>query len=522
MIQLYDILRKIVGGISLILICSSCGELRKQNSQLPNILFILADDLGYGDVGSYNPNSTIPTPNLDRLSKEGIRFTEAHSPATVCTPTRYGILTGRMPFRTGKYGVFNGAGGPCLIENKRITIGNMLQEKGYTTALFGKWHLGLTFFDNKGDPIHSNSFDAVKTIDYSQSIPDGPINRGFDQFFGTACCPTTDALYAFIDGNHIPVPPTNLLDKTNLPKHHYSKDNDIGMIAPGYDLQEIDMIFLERSIDFLKEHAEERKGSPFFLFHSMQAVHLPSFAGANFRGKTTSGPHGDFIFQMDHIVGALIAALDKYGFSDNTLVIFTSDNGPEVPTILAMRRDFKHDGAAPWRGVKRDNWEGGHRVPFIAYWPNKIKGGKVSDALISQTDLMATFADLVDYNLSNNVAEDSYSFLPEILSVGKSSKGREYMLQQAAFGNLSIRQKAWKYLDHKGSGGNSYSEGGYWGMLPFALLDSLPDAPAQLYNLDVDPGETRNLYFQNPEIVKELKNKLEEYKITGRSVALRK
>ena len=414
MIQLYDILRKIVGGISLILICSSCGELRKQNSQLPNILFILADDLCYGHVGSYKPNSTIPTPNLDRLSKEGIRFTDAHSPATVCTPTRYGILTGRMPFRTGKYGVFNGAGGPCLIENKRITIGNMLQEKGYTTALFGKWHLGLTFFDNKGDPIHSNSFDAVKTIDYSQSIPDGPINRGFDKFFGTACCPTTDALYAFIDGNHIPVPPTNLLDKTNLPKHHYSKDNDIGMIAPGYDLQEIDMIFLERSIDFLKEHAEERKESPFFLFHSMQAVHLPSFAGANFRGKTTSGPHGDFIFQMDHIVGALIAALDKYGFSDNTLVIFTSDNGPEVPTILAMRRDFKHDGAAPWRGVKRDNWEGGHRVPFIAYSPNKIKGGKVSDALISQTDLMATFADLVDYNLSNNVAEDSYSFLPEI------------------------------------------------------------------------------------------------------------
>ena len=163
--KLYDILGRIVGGISLILIFSSCGELSKQNSQLPNILFILADDLGYGDVGSYNPNSAIPTPNLDRLSKEGIRFTDAHSPATVCTPTRYGILTGRMPFRTGKYGVFNGAGGPCLIENKRITIGNMLQEKGYTTALFGKWHLGLTFFDNKGDPIHSNSFEAVKTID---------------------------------------------------------------------------------------------------------------------------------------------------------------------------------------------------------------------------------------------------------------------------------------------------------------------------------------------------------------------
>ena len=192
MIQLYDILRKIVGGISLILICSSCGELRKQNSQLPNILFILADDLGYGDVGSYNPNSTIPTPNLDRLSKEGIRFTDAHSPATVCTPTRYGILTGRMPFRTGKYGVFNGAGGPCLIENKRITIGNMLQEKGYTTALFGKWHLGLTFFDNKGDPIHSNSFDAEhrlqseerahrigqdKKVTYIDLISDGTIDE---------------------------------------------------------------------------------------------------------------------------------------------------------------------------------------------------------------------------------------------------------------------------------------------------------------------------------------------------------
>ena len=185
----------------------------------------------------------MPTPNIDRLAKEGMLFTDAHSPSTVCTPTRYSVLTGRMGFRNGMRGVFTGAGGPCLIEKDRLTIGSMLNQQGYTTALYGKWHVGLTFFDKGGKPILKNGLEPVKQIDYSRPITDGPLHRGFDHFFGTACCPTTDWLYAYIDGDRIPVPPTKIVDRTPLPKHPYSRDNRPGMIAPGFDLEEVDMVF---------------------------------------------------------------------------------------------------------------------------------------------------------------------------------------------------------------------------------------------------------------------------------------
>ena len=195
-----------------------------EENQLPNILFILADDLGYGDVRCYNSESKVPTPHLDQLAEEGILFTDAHSPSTVCTPTRYSILTGRMAFRTGMRGVFTGAGGPCMIGKDRMTIGGMLQNKGYTTSLYGKWHVGMTFFDKDGKPINKNGLEAVRRIDYSRAIPDAPIHRGFDYFFGSVCCPTTDWLYAFIDGDRIPVPPTKIIDRSPLPKHPYSQD----------------------------------------------------------------------------------------------------------------------------------------------------------------------------------------------------------------------------------------------------------------------------------------------------------
>lgn len=491
-----------------------------EENQLPNILFILADDLGYGDVRCYNSESKVPTPHLDQLAEEGILFTDAHSPSTVCTPTRYSILTGRMAFRTGMRGVFTGAGGPCMIEKDRMTIGGMLQNKGYTTSLYGKWHVGMTFFDKDGKPINKNGLEAVQRIDYSRAIPDAPIHRGFDYFFGSVCCPTTDWLYAFIDGDRIPVPPTKIIDRSPLPKHPYSKDNRPGMIAPGYSMEEIDLQFMEKSLSFLEEHSKKRKGSPFFLFHSAQAVHLPSFPADQFKGKTKAGPHGDFIFELDYIVGKLMAALDKHGFTDNTLVIFSSDNGPEVPTVLSMRQDYKHDGARPWRGVKRDNWEGGHRVPFIARWPGKIKPGTRSSQTLSLTDLMATFAAITNVKLPQEAGEDSVNMLPALIGSDKGKSIRKYTLHQTISLALAIRRGPWKYLDHKGSGGNNYDRAGRWGMKKYIVPEKEPEAPGQLYNLDTDPGETNNLYFKRSEIVKELKNKLEEFKKSGRSVPL--
>ncbi len=499
--------------------CALTSTGRSSPAQVkPNIVIILADDLGYGDVGCYNPKAKAPTPNLDRLAREGMRLTDAHSPSTVCTPSRYSLLTGRMAFRTGMAGVFTGVGGPCLIEADRLTLPGMLQSKGYTTAGFGKWHVGLTFFDKEGNPIHRSGLEAVRRADFSRRIPDAPIHRGFDRFFGTACCPTTDWLYAFIDGDRVPVPPTGLLDKTPLPVHPYSRDNRRGLIAPGFDLQEVDMLFLKKSLEFLENHARTKPDRPFFLFHSTQAVHLPSFTGKDFRGKTKAGPHGDFIFEFDHVVGALMKALEKLGLAENTLVMVSSDNGPEVTSVVNMRKDYDHDGARPWRGVKRDQWEGGHRVPFVARWPGKIPAGSTSAQTVCLTDVMATCAAVVGVELPDGAAEDSYNVLPVLLGREGEEPVRRYTLHQTIRLDLAIRRGQWKYLDHRGSGGNNYSRGP---LQAYALPDTAPDAPGQLYDLRADPGETTNLYYRHPEIVRELKAKLEEFKKSGRSAPRR-
>ncbi len=495
---------------ALFLPCAPLSGLCGEEQGKPSILLVLADDLGYGDVGCYNPESKVPTPRLDWLASQGLRFTDAHSPSTVCTPTRYSILTGRMAFRNGMRGVFTGAGGPCLIEEDRPTLPGLLQQAGYTTALIGKWHVGLTFFDSEGDPIHQNGLEAVRRIDWSRSIPDGPIDRGFDRFFGTACCPTTDWIYAYIEQDRVPVPPTELLDRGPLPKHPYSRDNRRGLIAPGFDLEEVDQVFLERSVAFLEEHARERPGQPFFLFHSAQAVHLPSFPAEQFKGRSGAGPHGDFIHQLDHIVGVLLDALERLGLAEDTLVLFTSDNGPEVTTALHMRRDHGHDGARPWRGLKRDNWEGGHRVPLIARWPGRIPEGKTTGATVSLTDLMATFAAVASVGLPEGSAEDSVSFLP--LFSDPRSEVRNWMLHQTISLELGIRHGAWKYLDHRGSGGNNYDRDS---LRALALEETAPGAPGQLYHLERDPGETTNLYYRYPEIAERLQGELQRQRSRG-------
>ncbi len=486
----------------------------------PNILVILADDLGYGDVGCYNPQSKIPTPNLDRLATQGMRFTDAHSPSTVCTPSRYSLLTGRMAFRTGYRGVFTGVGGPCLIEQTRLTLPGMLKAKGYRTALVGKWHVGMTFLDRQGQPIHRGGLDAVKRVDFSRPIRNGPIDRGFDHFFGTACCPTTDWLYAYIEGNRIPVPPTEQLDREPLPDHPYSKDNRRGLIAPSYDLEMVDLVFLNKSQEFIREHVQAYPDQPFFLFHSMQAVHLPSFPAKRFQGKTKQGPHGDFIYEMDWIVGELLKTLQELDIADNTLVLFASDNGPEVPTVLAMRRDHGHDGARPWRGVKRDQWEGGHRTPMMVRWPGQVQANSVCRQPVSLTDVMATCAAMVDVRLPANAGEDSVNLLPLLRGNQGDKPIRPYLLHQTWTNKLAVRRGKWKYLDHRGSGGNNYRKGGQWGMKAYALPETDPDAPGQLYDLDNDPGETTNLYSQKPQIVAELKALLEQSKRSGRSAPL--
>jgi arylsulfatase A len=486
---------------------------------MPNILLILADDLGYGDVSCYNDQAKVATPNLDRLAAQGMRFTDAHSAATVCTPSRYSIMTGRMCFRTGFRGVFVGIGGPCLIESGRLTLPQMLREKGYATAMFGKWHMGLTFLDRNGERVGDSGVDGIRQVDFSRAISDAPIHRGFDTFLGTACCPTTDWLYAFIDGDRVPVPPsmTRIRNRNTLPQHPYSNDCRPGLIASDFDLEEVDLVFLQRSQRFMRQQVRQHPDQPFFLFHSMQAVHLPSFAADRFKGASNAGPHGDFIHEMDWVVGRLMDTLDELGIAENTLVMFGSDNGPEVPTVNAMRRDHRHDGARPWRGVKRDDWEGGHRTPFIVRWPGRVKARSISDEPLSHTDIFATCAAIVGAALPDAAAEDSFNMLPVLLGEPRDEPVRPYLLEQTMSLAFSIRRGNWKLLDHRGSGGNDYTREEPWGMKAYALPELEPDAPAQLYNLTVDPGETTNLYGKHPQIAAELKQLLEQTKASGRS-----
>ena len=489
-------------------------------NRLPNIIFVLADDLGYGDVGCYNDQSKVPTPNLDRLASEGICFTDAHAPATVCTPSRYSVLTGRMAFRTGRRGVFTGAGGPCLIEPDRLTLPGMLRDHGYTAACFGKWHVGLTFLDSRGQPICEDGVEPVKRIDFSRPISDAPIHRGFDHFFGTACCSGTDYLYAFIDCDRVPVPPTGMLDKSPLPNHPYSKDNRDGLIAPGFDIQELDQLFICKSIAFIEQHVREQPDKPFFLYHPTNAVHLPSFASSRCRGKTDAGPHGDFIHEFDHVVGELLATLDRLGLAENTLFIVSSDNGPEVTSVYHMRRDHDHDGARPWRGLKRDNWEGCHRIPLIARWPERIAPGATTGQTACLCDVMATCAAIVNADLPPDAAEDSYDLLPALL--GNQSEDdpiRPYTLHQTNRLALGIRRGSWKYLDHPDSGGNDYQTNPM--LADYRLPDTARGAPGQLYNLAEDPGETANLYYDHPEIVEALRAQLHAARDSGRSAERR-
>jgi arylsulfatase A len=484
---------------------------------LPNIVFILADDLGYGDVGCYNPEAKAPTPNLDRLAKEGILFSDAHSPSTVCTPTRYSILTGRMAFRTGMKSVFSGVAGPCLIEQDRLTLPGMLREKGYTTALFGKWHVGMTFYDKDGTVIRNGGIEGVKRVDYSRTIPDSPIHRGFDQFFGTVCCPTTDFLYAFVDGDRIPVPPTGMINKAalGLPTHVYSHDCRAGPDRAGlqHGGDGHDLPRQERALPRAAGESES-PASPSSCSTPARPCISRRFQARTSREKQRLARMAISSFNLTPSLDASSDKLQQLGVADNTLVIISSDNGPEIDAIVNMRKDYGHDGARPWRGIKRDNWEGGHRVPLLARWPARIKPGTRTAQTVCLTDVMATCAAIVGTPLPDNAGEDSFNMLPVLLGTDEGKPIRPFTLHQTISLALAIREGKWKYLDHKGSGGNGYDRPS---LAPFALPEKAPDAPGQLYDLEKDPGETDNLYFKNPDVVTRLKAKLDHAKASGRS-----
>lgn len=478
----------------------------------PNIIFILADDIGYGDVRCFHPASKIPTPHIDRLAQEGMRFTDAHSPSAVCTPTRYGVLTGRYAWRTWLKRSVLMAYSPAMIEPGRLTVAGLLKQQGYRTAAIGKWHVGMTFTKTNGEVVTQQDRHLSDTIpiDFTKPITGGPVDCGFDYFYGNAACPTTDYLYSYIE-NRATVGQPTIKD----PGGEFEKGNPLteyraGKRSPGFDLETVDVTLRNKSVEFIEEHVRQHPAKPFFLYHALCAAHMPILPAPQFRGKSGVGLYGDFVMEADWVVGELVKTVDRLGLAEDTLIIFTSDNGPEI-CVRAVRQEFGHNAAGPLRGLKRDNWEGGHRVPFVARWRGRIPAGATSTETLCLTDLMATAAAVSGAKLPANAAEDSYNMLPALL--GKKAKRpiREATVHHSFDGSFAIRQGPWKLMVHQGAGNNNYAK-----VAPEPAV-SEPDAPGQLYNLKADPAENANVYRKHPEVVARLTSLLKSYQDEGRS-----
>jgi arylsulfatase A len=441
----------------------------------PNIVILLADDMGYGDPGCFNPNSKIPTPNIDRLARDGLRFTDAHAAGAVCNPSRYGLMTGSYPFRTD---VSRWPTQP-LIKEGQMTIASLLRANGYHTAMVGKWHLG---FAEHG---------------YDQPLRGGPVDRGFERFFGFRASADI-APYFYIEGDHAVAPPTDTTPgSTAHPSLGISPIQGqfwrAGGIAPGLELKDVLPRLTTEAVAVIADHARNHSTQPLFLYFAATAPHTPWLPAPEFQGKSGAGPYGDYTMMVDAMIGRVLAALDAAKMRENTLVFFSSDNGPVWYPADIQRTG--HDSKAGLRGMKASSWEGGHRMPFIARWPGKAKAGAVTAQTICFTDLLATFAALVDKPLPPDAGPDSFNFLPVLLGKQKENVPVRPNLLLVH----SLRVGPWKWIEGR--------EPVLFQVPKAGTYPAKSDPPGQLYNLAEDPHETTNVAAAHPDIVADLKAK---------------
>ena len=459
----------------------SVAPARLAASSKPNIVFILADDMGYGDPGCFNPSSKISTPAIDRLAAEGMKFVDAHSPGSWCVPSRYGLLTGQYPLHQTMKPELG-----ALIDSSRITIASLLRRNGYRTGMVGKWHLGFTGVSN------------WQNVDYHQPLTGGPVDRGFDYFFGMHASLDIPP-YFFIENRRAVAAPTEKIKAHQSPNATTSISGAFwreGRMAPGFNHVDVLPTFASKAVAFL-EQAARNKTEPFFLYFAMTAPHTPWVAQPAFVGKSRAGEYGDFTMQVDHTVDQVLQTLTKLGLDDNTLVIFSSDNGP-----VWFREDIQkygHRSAGRFRGMKLDAYEGGHRVPLVARWPGKIKPGSLSTQLVCFTDMLATFAAVVGDTLSPQAVTDSYDMLPVLL--GKSRAKRNGLVVE----DYCVREGNWKFISGNGTGPLQQK---------FGRVDA-PPISGELYDLAKDPAETNNLYNKEPGRVTAFNVRLNQYKIQG-------
>jgi arylsulfatase A len=470
-------------AIALLTLClAGCGQLVAAHpTSFPNLVFILADDLGYGDVHCLNPRGRIATPNLDRLAAAGMVFTDAHSSSSVCTPSRYSLLTGRYNWRSRlQEGVLNGFSEP-LIDRRRLTVAALLKQHGYATACIGKWHLGLTLPEKS---------------DLNRPILDDPRTRGFDEFFGISASLDMPP-YAFILNDRFTAP-------IDTEKELYKGRR--GPAAADFEAVDVLPTLTRKAVEYIQDPA--RRNKPFFLYLALNSPHTPLAPTKEWQGKSGLGDYGDFVMETDWAVGQVLAALDRAGVAANTLVIATSDNGC-APYIGVKELEKKgHFPSAQFRGYKSDIWDGGHRLPFLVRWPGKVKPGSTTGALICLGDLMATCADILGVTLPENAGEDSVSFLPVLL--GHSPKSpRATIVHHSINGRFAIREGSWKLELCPGSGGWDAPTDAA------AMKEGLP--AVQLYDLDKDSGETRNVEAEHVDVVERLTKRLERIIADGRS-----
>ena len=471
----------------------------------PNIIWIMADDMGYGDLSCYGATK-IQTPTMDRVAAEGMRFADAHSCSAVCTPSRYGVMTGRYAWRSRlQSGVLWGHSRP-LIERGRLTVASLLKRHGYATAAVGKWHLGLGWAirddarDQFPDDLTTVRWieEVGEKLDYSKPITDGPTTRGFDSFFGIAGSLDMRP-YCFIEDDHtVGVP--------DRPKAPVNPQQRKGFMVEGWDDEAVDLTFAAKACGWMQKHHAESPGQPFFLYLTPSAPHRPCVPPPEFRGASQAGLRGDMVVVVDHVVGQVLGTLDRLGLADDTLVIFTSDNGARPCDVDGETHGHKSCG--DWRGFKADIWDGGHREPFIARWPGRIRPGSVCGQTACLTDLMATVADILGAGLPDGAAPDSVSLLPLLL--GGAEPVRDAIVHHSVDGMFSVRQGPWKLILGLGSGGFSQPR----------REDPVPNGPeGQLYHMVDDPAETANLWLDRPDIVERLTALLGLCQDGGRSVS---
>jgi len=476
----------------------------------PNILILYADDLGYGDLGCYNLESKIPTPNLDRLAKAGMRFSDGHSSSGICTPSRYALLTGRHHWR--KFHGIVGALGGTVFAPERLTMPEMLQTEGYHTACIGKWHLGWDWAairkpNAKPTKVGRRSSWSYDAFDWNKAIPDGPLAHGFDHYFGDTVINFPP--YAWIEDKKLVEAPDTIMDTAKWKKiKEGGWECRPGPMVSGWNPYDIMPTLTQRGVDYIRATKDSEK--PFFLYFAYPGPHAPIIPNDKFDGTSEAGPYGDFVVEIDDSIGQLLKALKMAGKADNTVVIFTADNGPEK---YAYARDekFDHWSAKPFRGLKRDIYEGGHHVPFIVKWPGLTKAGTVSDALISQIDIMGTVAAALGVDLPDEQAEDSYNQLPVLR--GRKESVRTAHIHNTRANSYAIRYGDWLLVDDK----HGYMSGrnAKWETKHKYPADD--KSMAELYNLANDIGQRTNLATKHTARVKELQALLKKIRDQGHS-----